>query len=165
MLSAAHDTPACHKAAVAAHASGAVHPSIPSTASRTTAMAFYAAFDSGTLDRFAGIADGFKARVFSTTVLDWPGFLAFARAFRDGFPNGHHSFDYVVTEGENVATIGRYRGRHECTFMGVAATGREVDFVVMHLDRVIGGEIVEHRGIGDINALWAQLSVAPPIPA
>jgi predicted ester cyclase len=47
--------------------------------------------------------------------------------------------------------------------MGVAATGREVDFVVMHLDRVIGGEIIEHRGIGDINTLWAQLGVASPI--
>jgi len=34
-------------------------------ASRATAMAFYAAFDSGTLDRFAGIADGFEARVSS----------------------------------------------------------------------------------------------------
>ena len=163
MLSAAHDTPASH-AAAATQAGGATHlPSLGAT-SRATAMAFYTAFDSGTLDHFAGIADGFEARVFGATVLDWPGFLAFAQAFRDAFPNGHHSFDHVVTEGANVATIGRYRGRHERPFMGVAATGREVDFVVMHLDRVIGGEIVEHRGIGDINTLWAQLGVTPPAP-
>jgi predicted ester cyclase len=125
-------------------------------------MAFYAAFDSGALDRFAHIADGFEARVFGATVLDWPGFLAFATAFRDGFPNGQHSFDFVVAEGPNVATIGRYRGRHERPFMGAAATGREVDFVVMHLDRVVDGEIVEHRGIGDINSMWSQLGVAAP---
>jgi predicted ester cyclase len=125
-------------------------------------MAFYAAFDSGSLDRFDGIADGFEARVFGATVLDWPGFLTFARAFRDGFPNGRHLFDFVVAEGGNVATIGRYRGRHERPFMGVPATGREVDFVVMHLDRVVGDKIVEHRGIGDVGTLWSQLGVPPP---
>jgi predicted ester cyclase len=32
----------------------------------------------------------------------------------------------------------------------------------MHVDRVVGDKIVEHRGIGDINALWAQLGVDPP---
>jgi predicted ester cyclase len=127
-----------------------------------TAMAFYAAFDNGALDRFAAIADDFEARVFGATVLDWPGFLAFAEAFRAGFPNGRHRFDFVVAEGANVATIGRYHGHHERPFMGVAATGREVDFVVMHLDRVVGGQIVEHRGLGDIHTLWAQLGVAPP---
>jgi predicted ester cyclase len=46
--------------------------------------------------------------------------------------------------------------------MGVAATGKEVDFVVMHVDRVHEGRIVEHRGIGDVNTMWAQLGVKPP---
>jgi predicted ester cyclase len=162
MLTTAHETPACIKTVDAARAGRADDPSSPGAASRTTVMAFYAAFDDGTLDRFDGIGDSFEARVFGTTVLDWPGFLAFAQAFRDGFPNGRHSFDFIVTEGANVATIGRYRGRHERPFMGVAATGREVDFAVMHVDRVVGNKIVEHRGIGDINALWAQLGVDPP---
>jgi predicted ester cyclase len=162
MLTAAYETPASNKTADATRAGGANQPSSPEAASRAIVMDFYAAFDRGALDRFAGIADGFEARVFGATVLDWSGFLAFAQSFRAGFPNGRHSFDFVVTEGANVATIGRYRGRHECPFMGVAATGREVDFVVMHLDRVLGDKIVEHRGIGDINTLWAQLGVSPP---
>jgi predicted ester cyclase len=162
MLTTAPETQASVTTADARRADGANQASNPGAASRATVMAFYAAFDSGTLDRFTGIASGFEARVFGATVLDWPGFLGFAQAFRDGFPNGRHSFDFVVTEGANVATIGRYRGRHERPFMGVAATGREVAFVVMHLDRVVGGEIVEHRGIGDINRMWEQLGVAPP---
>jgi predicted ester cyclase len=49
--------------------------------------------------------------------------------------------------------------------MGVAPTGNEVRFTVMHVDRVEDGRIVEHRGIGDINAMWAQLGVAPPQPS
>ena len=79
----------------------------------------------------------------------------------DAFADGRHEFDFVVAEDDTVATIGHYRGRHSGELMGVPATGSEVDFTVMHLDRVQDGRIVEHRGIGDINAMWAQLGVEP----
>lgn len=125
-------------------------------------MAFYAAFDRGEIDRFEAIAPGFEARVFGDTALDWPGFVGFGKAFSDAFPGGRHGFDHVVTEGDRVATFGRYRGRHERPFMGIPPTGREVDFAVFHLDRVEQGRIVEHRGIGDAKTLWAQLGVAAP---
>jgi len=132
----------------------------PST--KETVMAFYDAFDQGALRRFGGVGAPFEARVFGATALDWPGFLAFGEAFREGFPNGKHVFDFVIAEGDSVATIGCYRGRHTHPFMGVAATHREVDFTVMHVDRVRDGFIVEHRGIGDINTMWSQLGVERP---
>jgi predicted ester cyclase len=137
--------------------STAVQPS-----ARATVLSLYEAFDRGTLRSFAAVGSGFEAKVFGTTVLDWPGFVRFGQAFLDAFPNGRHVFDFVVAEGDTVSTIGRYQGRHERELMGVPATGREVDFVVMHVDRVRDGRIVEHRGIGDINTMWAQLGVAPP---
>ena len=129
---------------------------------RHTVKAFYEAFDQGALRRFCGIGARFEARVFGATVLDWPGFLAFGEAFRAGFPDGRHVFDFVIAEGGSVATIGRYRGRHTAPFMGVAATHRDVDFTVMHVDRVQDGCIVEHRGMGDVNTFWSQLGVQPP---
>lgn len=129
---------------------------------RDTVMGFYQAFDDNALDRFDAIDGAFEARVFGATVLDWQGFQAFGQAFREGFPNGRHLFDFVVAEGDLVATIGHYTGRHERPFMGVPASGREVDFTVMHVDRVREGRVVEHRGIGDINTMWAQLGVDPP---
>ncbi|MFN7979240.1 MAG: ester cyclase [Vicinamibacterales bacterium] len=129
---------------------------------KDTVLRFYEAFDRNALTTFDGVDAGFEARVFGATVLDWPGFVNFGQAFLDGFPNGRHEFDVVVAEGDAVATIGHYRGRHERPFMGVPATGRDVDFTVMHVDRVRDGRIVEHRGIGDINTMWAQLGVAPP---
>jgi hypothetical protein len=61
-----------------------------------------------------------------------------------------------------AVVFGHYRGRHDGELMGVPATGNDVDFTVMHVDRVQDGRIVEHRGIGDINAMWAQLAVKPP---
>lgn len=128
---------------------------------KATVMSLYEAFDQGRLSRFGAAGSDFEAKVFGATVLDWPGFVQFGQAFVDAFPNGRHVFDYVVTEGDTVSTIGRYQGSHEGELMGVPATGKEVDFVVMHVDRVRDGRIVEHRGIGDINTLWAQLGVDP----
>lgn len=148
-----------------APAANAGHPKRASASASDTVLAFYDAFDRGRLGRFEGLAPGFEARVFGGTVLDGPGFHAFAAAFREGFPNGRHVFDHVVTEGNKVTTIGRYRGRHERPFMGVPATGREVDFDVMHIDVVAEGRIVEHRGIGDAGTMWAQLGVSPPASA
>lgn len=137
-------------------------PTADPSDAREVVMAFYSAFDAGTLDRYDRIGEGFEARVFGATVLDWPGFRSFGEAFRSGFPDGRHVFDRVVAENDAVATIGRYRGTHTRAFMGVPPTGREVDFTVMHLDRVRDGRLVEHRGIGDAATLWAQLGVSPP---
>jgi predicted ester cyclase len=132
------------------------------SATKATVVKFYEEFDRGTLARFGAVDDEFAARVFGATVLDWPGFVAFGQSFLDAFSDGRHEFDYVVAEGDTVATIGHYRGRHDGELMGVSATGREVDFTVMHVDRVRDGRIVEHRGIGDVNTMWAQLGVEPP---
>jgi predicted ester cyclase len=132
------------------------------TSAKDLVVRFYENFDRGDLGRFEAIDPAFEATVFGTTVLDWPGFVAFGQSFLDAFSDGRHEFDFVVAEGDVVATIGRYRGHHDGELMRVPATGRAVDFTVMHVDRVHDGRIVEHRGIGDINAMWAQLGVEPP---
>lgn len=102
-------------------------------------MAFHEAFDRGTLRNFGGIGTSFAARVFGATVLDWTGILAFGEAFREGFPDGRHAFDFVIAEGDSVATIGCYRGRHTRAFMGAAPAHRNVDFAVTHVDRMQDG--------------------------
>ena len=129
---------------------------------KSVVVSFYEDFDRGYLSRFKAVDHDFEATVFGTTVLDWPGFVAFGQSFLDAFPDGRHDFDFVVAEGDTVATIGHYRGRHGGEFMGLPATGKQVDFTVMHVDRVHDGRIVEHRGIGDINTMWAQLGIDPP---
>jgi steroid delta-isomerase-like uncharacterized protein len=135
------------------------------TATKDLVVRFYDDFDRGELERFEAIDPAFEATVFGTTALDWPGFVAFGQSFLDAFSDGRHEFDFIVAEGDVVATIGRYRGHHDGELMGVPANGRAVDFTVMHVDRVHDGRIVEHRGIGDINTMWAQLRVDPPAPS
>jgi predicted ester cyclase len=133
-----------------------------SSTAKALVTSFYEAFDRGALGDFEAIDPFFEATVFGTTVLDRDGFVAFGQAFVDAFSDGRHAFDFVVAEGDVVATIGHYCGHHDGPLMGVPATDRELRFTVMHVDRVQDGRIVEHRGIGDVNAMWAQLGVEPP---
>lgn len=121
----------------------------------------YRKFDSGNLGE-AVMAKDFEAVVFGTMSLDRESFVGFGQSFLDAFSDGRHEFDFVVAEGDTVATIGHYVGTHDGPLMGVEATGRSVRFTVMHVDTVVDGEITYHRGIGDINAMWEQLGVEPP---
>jgi predicted ester cyclase len=120
----------------------------------------YEAFDRGSLDEFDAIAPAFTARVVGNPEpLDRKEFTEFGLAFLAAFPDGHHVFEHVVAEGDNVMTLGTYEGTHRGEMQGIAPTGKQVKFPVMHLDRIVDGEIVEHRGLGDLTILMQQLGV------
>jgi predicted ester cyclase len=128
--------------------------------SRSVVLRMYEEFDRGELDQFDAIAPTFSARVVGRSEpLDLNEFTQFARAFLTAFPDGHHVFEHVVAEGDNVMTLGTYEGTHRGELQGIAPTGRRVKFPVMHLDRVVDGKIVEHRGLGDLTILMEQLGV------
>lgn len=123
-------------------------------------LRLYEEFDKGKLDDFTeSIGSNFVAYVLGTTKLDWNGFKQFGNAFRSAFADGRHVFDYVVTQGENVATIGTYQGTHTGEMQGIAPTNRQLRLAVMHLDRVVDGKIVEHRGLANEVDLMRQLGV------
>jgi predicted ester cyclase len=120
----------------------------------------YQEFDQGRLESFAEAIDpNFEAHVLGTTTLDWTGFTEFARAFLSAFPDGRHVFDQVVADGENVVTVGTYQGKHTGQFNGLPPTDRELRLEVMHVDRVVNGRIVEHRGVANELDFMRQLGV------
>ena len=123
-------------------------------------LRLYEEFDKGKLDDFTeSIGSNFVAYVLGTTKLDWNGFKQFGNAFRSAFADGRHVFDYVVTQGENVATIGTYQGTHTGEMQGIAPTNRQLRLAVMHLDRVVNGKIVEHRGLANEVDFMRQLGI------
>lgn len=125
------------------------------------ALDLYERFDEGDLDGFAdSVGSDFVAHVLGTTVLDWNGFKQFGASFRAAFPDGHHVFDHVLTDGDRVITIGTYQGTHAGALQGIAPTHRRLELVVMHADRVIDGRIVEHLGLGNELDLMRQLGIA-----
>ena len=127
---------------------------------RALVLRLYEAFDKRELDAFAAfIGSDFVAHVLGTTTLDWTGFKQFGHAFRSAFPDGRHVFDHVVADGENVVTVGTYQGTHTGDMHGIAPTNKHLKLAVMHLDRVVDGKIVEHRGLANQVDLMRQLGI------
>lgn len=125
-------------------------------------LQLYQDFDNGKLEGFAdSISSDFVANVLGTTTLDWIGFKNFGEAFTSAFPDGRHVFDHVVTDGETVVTIGTYQGTQTGEIHGIAPTNKRLKLPVMHLDRVVNGKVVEHRGIANEADFLRQLGANP----
>lgn len=87
-------------------------------------------------------------------------------AMRAAFPDLHHTFEHEVVAGETVCTIVFAHGTHLGTFLGIPPTGRPVRFMVMGLDRIIDGVVVEHWALPDWMSLLQQIgAVIRPAPA
>jgi predicted ester cyclase len=125
-------------------------------------LKLYQDFDNGSLDGFAdSISSDFVADVLGTTKLDWIGFKQFAGAFTSAFPDGRHVFEHVVTDGDTVVTVGTYQGTQTGEIQGISPTHKRLKLSVMHLDRVVNGKVVEHRGIANEADFLRQLGANP----
>jgi predicted ester cyclase len=77
--------------------------------------------------------------------------------FLAAFPDLRHEVELILAEGDLVAAHQRWRGTHGGEFMGVAATGRAVDFTSTAVLRIEGGQIAEAWDEVDVAGLMAQL--------
>jgi predicted ester cyclase len=133
---------------------------MPTDNNTALVLRLYEEFDNGNLDGFAdSVSSDFVANVLGTTTLDWVGFKQFGNAFVSAFPDGRHVFDHVVTDGENVVTIGTYQGTQIGEIQGISPTNKRLKLSVMHLDRIVNGKMVEHRGIANETDFMRQLGV------
>lgn len=133
-----------------------------------TVLQFYQAFDTRNFDQaIALLAPSFVAHLAGVPKpLNREAFQHFGKAFFQAFPDGQHTFEQVLVDGNCVVTCGTFIGTHRATFQGLPATGQQVKISLMHIDRVEDGQIVEHWGQGDQLGLIKQLGIIPvPGPA
>ena len=124
---------------------------------------FYEAFDQGGPDAaVAYLAPDARAYFGSNAPMDREAAKQMLGMFSSAFPDGHHTFEEVIAEGDRVVTRGVWRGTHRGGFMGIPPTGKQVAISVVHIDRVAEGKIAEHWGQGDMLGLLQQLGVVPP---
>jgi predicted ester cyclase len=69
-----------------------------------------------------------------------------------------------VSEGDLVVAWVRMKGTQTAEFMGIPASGKELDLELVDMVRVRDGKIVEHWGVSDSLAMMQQLGAAPPPP-
>jgi predicted ester cyclase len=82
-----------------------------------------------------------------------PGLLGFkywAASAHEAFPDLAGTVEDAIVEGEKVAGRVTWRGTHRGLFVGIAATGRTVEFEAYHIVRFYAGRAVEWWGTADL---------------
>jgi len=78
-----------------------------------------------------------------------------------GFPDLHLTIEETIAEWGTVVERLTGRGTHEGEFMGVAPTGKRVEFAGMGLFRIHEGKIAEFRAMPDMLGLMQQIGAIP----
>jgi predicted ester cyclase len=92
------------------------------------------------------------------------GFKEWMRAARAAFPDLTATVQDVVAGSDLLAARVHYRGTHGGTFLGLAATGRRVDFEAFHFARFRDGRIVEWWGTADLLGALLQIGAVVSAP-
>jgi predicted ester cyclase len=91
---------------------------------------------------------------------DRAGVLAAMRYLHGAFDGARAELVSIVAAGDKVGVHDRLRGTHRGEFLGIAATGRDIDVDFIHIFRVADGQIVERWGVADTTTLLQQLGAA-----
>jgi steroid delta-isomerase-like uncharacterized protein len=81
---------------------------------------------------------------------------------RAAFSDFHADIHWQVADGDRVTTYKTYHGTHRGAFLGVAPTGRKIQFETVDVMRVRNGQITEHWGVANLFSLMQQLGALPP---
>ena len=77
------------------------------------------------------------------------------------FPDVKSSEEDLISEGDKIVVRMTFRGTHKGEFMGVAASGNEVKFSGIYIDRLTGGKIEEQWALYDTMGLMQQIGGVP----
>ena len=82
-------------------------------------------------------------------------------ALRTTFPDFTLSIEFMLADGDFVATRVRGRGTHNGEWMGIRPSGRVVHLRGINIDRIESGRITEHWGEADTVGMLLQMGVDP----
>jgi predicted ester cyclase len=91
------------------------------------------------------------------TTPDKDGVRVLYHRLREAFLDFHADIQWQSAVGDLVTTYKIYRGTHAGTFLGVAPTGRPVEFETVDVMRVVNGRITEHWGVGNLLKAMTQI--------
>jgi steroid delta-isomerase-like uncharacterized protein len=83
------------------------------------------------------------------------------KILRAAFPDFHADIHWQLADGDRVTTYKTYHGTHRGEFLGVAPTGRKIQFETVDVMRVRNGQISEHWGVANLFSLMQQLGAWP----
>jgi steroid delta-isomerase-like uncharacterized protein len=130
-------------------------------ANKALVCRFVEAFNTGDLDGLAAAfaPDAVVHNSGAPDPLNLEGFRQLAAVFLAAFPDGKHTIDDMIVEGDKVVTRITYRGAHTGDLMGIPPTGKHVTTSAMTIDQIAGGKIVETWRLFDQMGMMQQLGV------
>lgn len=76
------------------------------------------------------------------------------------FPDLHHTIEVEFANDEMISSVVTATGTHMGSFLGLPPTGKKVSFMVLGLERIVDGKIVEHWALPDWMGLIQQIGGA-----
>jgi steroid delta-isomerase-like uncharacterized protein len=80
-----------------------------------------------------------------------------AADFRRGFPDVISTVEDLIAEGDKVVARWKSRATHRGDYMGIPASGKEVEFTGISFYRIEGGKIAESWTVEDQFGLMRQI--------
>lgn len=113
----------------------------------------------GALDGVIG--DDYVNHSFPAPAPGREGFKQVIGMFLSAFPDMHITLNDVLGEGDRVVTRGYFTGTHSGEFMGIPATGKQINVNYMDMWVIHDGKAAENWVQMDLLSLMQQLGVAP----
>ena len=89
------------------------------------------------------------------------GFKEIINQFTEAFPDMKITQDEIIADGDSVATRGSWTGTNKGSFMGMPATGKQVNVQYMDFWKLKDGKCVENWVQMDTAGLMQQLGAQP----
>jgi steroid delta-isomerase-like uncharacterized protein len=80
---------------------------------------------------------------------------------RDAFPDFRPEIHWQTVDTDIVTTYKTYHGTHLGDFLGIAPTGKTIQFETVDAMRVRSGQITDHWGIANLYSVLQQLGQLP----
>ena len=104
------------------------------------------------------IDDGYYHRSSQIPDFEGPELLAeLVSELRGAFPDARFSVEEMIAEGDTVVQRWTFRGTHEGTWLGIEATGVEVEVGGTGTSHFKDGRIIEHLADWDAMGMFQQL--------
>jgi steroid delta-isomerase-like uncharacterized protein len=84
--------------------------------------------------------------------------------FLEAIPDQKLTIEDEIAEGDTVVTRWTFTGTHRGPLMGIPATGKSIKIKGISLDRISGGQVVEHSAQMDMLGLMQQIGAGSAAP-
>ena len=133
------------------------------TTSRSLADGFATTLSDHDLDAFASLIHEDYVNHNRYAEPGKAGVIAVFGHFLDAFEDFRVEVDDVIVAGDTLVGRYTYRGRHTATFMGVPASGNEIEMHSIDIWRVSDGRLAEHWDELNTLELFHQIGAIPEL--